>query len=218
MWLPVASGTAESRKALCLGDDFVASRLAVALGTLAGVVRYRVGSVKCIVEAAPARVGGIQGVARIGEGNDELRPANLADFFVDIRCLDLLRRRLRQEIADLFQECGIRIHVERLALVGAMPAVDFRLQGVARLEQFMISGSEIADDGGEPSPESVRGNSGFGRRFLGDEIEQNGGDFQSVGVDTIHVGIFLTRDRGKAQFSGGQRQKRPRKGPCSEPF
>src|SRR5438270_671340 len=86
-----------------------------------------------IMSATPAAssTGGIQRVARVGEGDDELRPADLADLLVDISGLDFMRRRLGQQIADLLEERGVGIHVERLALGGAVPAVDLGLQGVA---------------------------------------------------------------------------------------
>ena len=102
--------------------------------------------------------------------------------------LDLAGRRLRQQIADLLEKSGVGIDIERLALVGAMPAVDFRLQGVAHREQLTVPRSEIANDGRKPGPERVGGNSGFRGSFPGDEIEQDGCDFQSVGIDTIHMG------------------------------
>ena len=160
MWLAVASGTAESRKVLAFATTLAPRALSKPL-VFARLVRNRVGAVKRIVKAAPARIGGVQRVARIGEGHHQLRSADPADFLVDIRGLDLLRRRLRQQVADLLEERGVGVHVERLALVGAVPAVDFRLQGVAHREQFAVFRSEIPDDGGEPRPESVGRNPGF---------------------------------------------------------
>ena len=127
----VASGRQRDgriEKGLGLGDDLVAAGLVVALAAFAGFVRDRIGAIKRVVKAAPARVGGVQGVARIGQRHDQLRSADLADFLVDIGGLDLLGRRLRQQIADFLQKRRVGIHVERLALVGAVPAVDFRLQ------------------------------------------------------------------------------------------
>ncbi len=211
MWLPVASGTAASRKALGFCDHLVAAGLVVALAAFAGFVRYRIGAIKCIVQAAPARIGGVQGVTRIGERHDQLRSANLADFLIDIRGLDLLGRRLRQQIADLPEKRRVGVHVERLALVGAMPAVDFRLQGVAHREQVAVFRSEIAEDGGKPGPEGVGRNPGLGGGFLGDEIEQNGSDLQSVGIDTIHDWYFSCETAVSTLFSGTKRQRAPQR-------
>ena len=204
-------------KRLGLGDHLVAARLVVALAAFARIVRDRVGAVESVVKAAPARIRRVQRVAGIGQGHDELRSADLADFLVDIGGLDLVRRRLRQQIADLLQERRIGVHVERLALVGAMPAVDLRLQGVAEREQFAVFRPQISDDGGEPGPERVGRNPGLGGRLLGDEIEQNGGDLQSVGIDTIHDGL----SRREAAFTGcfqGKTAKNAPKGSVREPF
>jgi hypothetical protein len=74
----------------------------------------------------------------------------------------------------------------------------------------MIPRSKVADDGGEPGPEGVGGNSALGGGFLGDEIEQDGSDFQSMGINTIHDGIFLTTTAAARGFQG----KEPRKGAC----
>ena len=131
MWLPVASGTAESRKVFAFATTLSPRALLKPLPLSLGFMRDRVGAVKRVVQAAPARVRGVQRVARIGQRHHQLRPADLADLLVDIGGLDLLGRRLRQQIADLLEERRIGIDVERLALVGAMPVVDFRLQRVA---------------------------------------------------------------------------------------
>ena len=185
---------------LCLGDHLVAARLVVALAALARIMRDRVGAVEGIIKAAPARIGRVQRIAGVGEGHDELRAADLADFLVDIRGLDLLRRGLRQQIADLLQERRIGVHVERLALVGAMPVVDLRLQRVADGEQFAVLRPQFPDDGGKPGPERVGRNPGLRGRLLGDEIEQDGGDLQSVGIDTIHDGLSQMKRRFRAGF------------------
>ena len=174
---------------LGLGDHLVAARLVVALAALARIVRDRIGAVEGVVEPAPARIRGVQRIARVGEGHDELRPADLADLVVDIGGLDLLGRGLRQEIADLLQERRIGVDVERLALVGAMPVVDLVLQRVAECEQLAVFRPQIPDDGGKPGPERIGRNPGLGGRLLGDEIEQDRGDLQSVGIDTIHDGL-----------------------------
>ena len=82
-----------------------------------------------------------------------------------------------------------------MPLLRAMPAVDLVLQGVAHLEEFAVLRPEVAqDDRGEPRPERIGIDPGLGRRLLGDEIEQDGGDLQSVGIDTLHGGLLLTRE------------------------
>ena len=84
------------QKRLGLGDHLVAARLVVALAALlARVMRDRIGAVERVVEAAPARIGRVQRIARVGQGHDELRPADLADLLVDIGGLDRLGRAAR---------------------------------------------------------------------------------------------------------------------------
>src|SRR3981189_1056593 len=90
-----------------------------------------------------------------------------------------------------------------------MPAVDFRLQGVAQRKQFTVSRRQILDDGSKPRPERVGRNPGFWRCFLGNKIEQNGSDLQSVGVDTIHAKLS-----GEAAVTGcfeGKNKERRRR-------
>ena len=82
-----------------------------------------------------------------------------------------------------------------------MPAVDFRLQGIAHREQVAVFRGQIADDGGKPGPERVGRNPGLGGGFLGDEIEQDGRDLQAVGIDTIH-GQTLAKSGCYAPLSG----------------
>jgi hypothetical protein len=122
------------QKRLGLGDDLVAAGLVIALAAFARLVRDRIGAVERVIEAAPARIGGVERVAGIGERHHQLRSANLADFLVDVLGFDLMGRGFRQEVADFLQERSVRIYVERLALVRAMPAIDFALQGVAHRE------------------------------------------------------------------------------------
>ena len=187
---------------LGLGDHLVAARLVVAFSALARVMRDRIGTVEGVIERTPARIRRVQRIARIGEGHHELRPADLADFLVDIGGLDLPGGGLGQEIADLLEEGGIGVDVEGLALVGAVPAVDLVLQGVAHFQEFANLRPEIADDGGQPRPESIGLDSRLGRRLPGDEIVEERGDLQSVGLTRFMMGFF---SRGNfADFSGGK--------------
>ena len=120
-----------------------------------------------------------------------------------------MRGGLRQQIADLLQKRGVGSAVEGLAFVSPMPVVDFGLQAVAMREQFAIPGDEIADDGSDAGPERVRIDPSLGDGFLGDEVEQDGGDLQSVGVDAVHDRAFLlVRSLGQvfggSNIAGGQ--------------
>jgi hypothetical protein len=70
-----------------------------------------------------------------------------------------------------------------------MPAVDLGLQRVSEREQLAVFRPQLLDDGGDAGPECIGRDPGFGGRLLGDEIEQDRRDLQSVGIDTIHDGL-----------------------------
>ena len=196
-------GAVEER--LGLGDHLVAARLAVALGGITRILRDRVGAIEGVVEAAPAGVGGVERVARIGQRHHELRTADSRDFLIDIGGLDLLRGRFGAQVADLLQERGIGIDVERLALVGTVPVVDLRLQRIANREKLAIPWRHIADDGGDARPEGVGVHAGAGGGFLGDEVVEDRRDLQSMGVDTVHNGMSHENSNGKAvHFQAGK--------------
>ena len=141
---------------LGLGDHLVTARLVVALAAFGRIVRNGIGAVQGVVEAAPARIGGIQRVACIGQRHHQLRSADFSDLVIDIGGLDRVGRGFGPQIADLFQERRVGVDVERLAFVGAMPAVDLGLQRIAHREQLAIFRPEIADDGGKPGPKRIR--------------------------------------------------------------
>ena len=67
-------------------------------------VAQRVGAVERVVERAPAGVGGVDRVARVGHRHHELRPGHLGDLGIGAGRVDLEVRPLRHEVADLAQE------------------------------------------------------------------------------------------------------------------
>src|SRR4029078_7208161 len=146
-----------------------------------------------------------------------MMPADLAEFLLKVGCLDVLRRGLRQEIADLLEERRVRVHVDWLALVGAVPAIDLGLQRVAEAEQFAVFRSQLLDDGGNSGPERVGRNPGLGVRLLGDEIEQDRGDLQSVGIDTSHDGLSQNNRPFRGCFQTKSAKNAP-KGRVHGPF
>jgi hypothetical protein len=77
---------------------------------------HRVRPVKRVVKAPPARIGGVQREARIGDRHDELRPRHGGDLGVDLRGLDPEIPALGHEIADLLQERLVAVPVMGLPL------------------------------------------------------------------------------------------------------
>ena len=103
----------------------------VALAALGAVgLGDGVGAVERVVERAPARIGGVERIARVHHRHDELRPGDDGDLGIDILGRDAEGRAFRQEIADLLQESLVGVEIGRRAIV-AMPVVDLVLQRLA---------------------------------------------------------------------------------------
>ena len=90
------SGAGLIQEFVRLADDALAARRVVAAALLgAAVLRDHVGAIQRVVEAAPARVGRVQCVARIVDRHDELRSGHLGDLRIDVGRRDLERRDRR---------------------------------------------------------------------------------------------------------------------------
>ena len=84
-----------------------AARIGNYLGTpfrVIALARSRAGdgirAIERIIQAAPARIGRIQRITRIGHGHDKLRPGHGGDFRIHIRGAHRHTGRFRQQIAD----------------------------------------------------------------------------------------------------------------------
>jgi hypothetical protein len=135
------------------GDHLAAAHRVIALGPCRRL--DGVGAVERIIEAAPARIGGVQGVAAVGHRHHQLRAGDGGDFRIDVLGVDLEGRRLGQKVADLAQERGLFGHVQRLAAALAPPIVDLRLQVVATLQQLGVARREVGQHLFQRSPEGV---------------------------------------------------------------
>ena len=79
------------------------------------LLRNGIGAVEGVVQAAPARVGGIEGVACVGHRHDELGSRNLRDLVVDMRRLDAEVGPLGHEIADVGEKATVGVGIDGLA-------------------------------------------------------------------------------------------------------
>jgi hypothetical protein len=148
----------------------------------------RVGAVQRVVKAAPARVGGVQRVACVGDGHHQLRAGLQRQLGVDV-----LRRRLhlgrhRHQVADLLQEGAVALHCADGARVGLVPGVELGLQAVALGQQRGVLRRQVAHDGVEAGPEGVSVDAGAGQHLLFDELVQVGGHLQAVDGDAVGHG------------------------------
>ena len=104
----------------------------------------RVRPVECVVETAPARVGGVERVARVADRNHQLRPGPHRDFLIDIRGRHHEIGPVRHQIADLTQHGLIR-HTESARPGPAlMPCIQTPLQVGALGQEGRVARAEPA--------------------------------------------------------------------------
>ena len=173
-----------------------------------GAVRLRdhVGAVKSIVEAPPARIGGIQGIASVADRHHQLRAGNARDFRIDIG------RRYREslpfghQIPDAGQERLVAHRVESRSGMFAMPSIDPRLQLIAPFHERCVARRQIAHQSGEPRPKircvDPRARDGF----LSHEIVEAPVDLKAIYTDGVGHGA-----------SSGLRISRLREATSSQP-
>src|SRR5690606_16483963 len=97
----------------CISDDLLAANRIVFAGDLRFAVPVdRIRAVQRVVKASPARIGGIERIAGVVDGNDQLRSALLGNFRIYVFSGDLERLGFRLQIADLLQEALVAIRVK----------------------------------------------------------------------------------------------------------
>ena len=141
---------------------------------------HGIGAIKCIKQAAPTRIGGIQRVARIGDRHDKLRPRHQGNLWVCICGINLKIFPFGQQIADLLQKCLVGFMVMRPGAVRDMPGVDLRLQVVAPRQKHPVLGAKVMHQGRQPRPEGIRRNPGARKRPVFDKAGQSGVNLQPV--------------------------------------
>ena len=176
-------------KAFGPGDHACAAHRIVAAGLRR--IAHGVGAIERVIEAAPARVGGIERIASIHHRDHQLRAGDTGNLGIDALGFDLEVGALGKQVADLLQESGIGCGIVGLAATRLVPAVDHRLQGISLVEQDPISRPEFMDQRGQPRPEGVGGDAGARQRFALDHVVQRAGDLQAVDVDAVGHGMNL---------------------------
>ncbi|MCY1524980.1 hypothetical protein D9M68_599430 [compost metagenome] len=143
-----------------------------------------IGAVECIVERAPACVGGVQRIARVGHGYDQLWTGLYGQFRVDVGGRGLHLRWLLQQIADLAEEGSIGCHITDRAWVGSVPVVQFALQAVTFGQEGAVLWRQVMHQGIEVPPEGLLVQAGARQRFVVDKGGQLGSHLQAV---ALHV-------------------------------
>ena len=158
------------QKRLGPGDDLRPARRVIALAR--SRARNGIRAIERIIQAAPARIGGVEQETGVEDRDNQLRPGHAGDFGIDILAADPERRRFLDQIADLAQEGLIGSGVVRLPPAHLMPRVDLRLQVIARAQQRRIVGGEARQYVGSARPEGGGINARARQRALLDEIGQ----------------------------------------------
>src|SRR3546814_1553458 len=108
-------------------------------------------AVERVIQAAPARVSGVEQEPRVEDRYNQLRASDPRDFIVDIPGSDRKRRGFGSQIADGAKERLIFLHVEGLALTRKMPVIDLLLHLIADRQQLAIAWCQVRSD--EHTPE-----------------------------------------------------------------
>ncbi len=178
----------------CAGDNPRAATALVAAFRRGGA--HRVGAVKRIIKAAPAGVGGVEGVAGVGDRHHQLRAGQGGDFGVDIGGVDLEILALGQQIADVLQEVLVGCRILRAVAVCQMPGVDLHLQIMAAGQQGAVLRALGGGDPGEALPKAVGGDAGAGQGF----------GFKEICKDRVHLQAMADLalgHRGLLEFGAG---------------
>ena len=185
------------------GDHAPAAHRVVVRAALgAAVLGDRIGAVERIVEAAPAGVGGVQRIARIGHRHDQLRPGDRRDLGVQVGGAGGEVLAFRQQVADLAEKAPVGGQIEGLAAALQMPGVDLGLQLIARRQERAVAGRQIVDDRGQRRPEPLRVHARPRQRLVVDEVAERLGDPETVGFDPLRHGVVLRSCRRWADCAG----------------
>ena len=189
---PVGPATTRERndvveEALRPGDDLRPARRVIAAGRRrAG---KRVGAVERVVQASPARVGGVEQEAGVEDRDDQLRTGHGRDLRIDAGRVDREGGGLGDQISNVGQERLVGGGVEGM---GLMPGVDCRLEPVAFGQQRPVLRREAGEERGDAGPEGGRGKAGSGQGLLLDEGDELGGDGEA---GTVHNFSILSQRR-----------------------
>ena len=176
------------------GDDLGAAGGVVTAGAGGALVLgNRVGAVQRVIERAPARVGGVQGVARVHHRHHQLRPGDMGNLGIDIARVDGEIGAFRLQIADLGQKRLIGGEIQGLAGTRLVPGVDLRLQVVAFGQQGAVDRRQVVDNRRQTGPEGGGIDTATGQGLVHDETIKAGVDGQAVGFNAIgHCLSFLS--------------------------
>ena len=166
-----------------------------------------VGAIEGVVETAPAGVGGIERVAGVHHGHDELRAGDAGDLVIGVGCGNLKRRGRSYEVADAREKVFVVIAGEGGGGICRVPSVDLGLKIIAAGEQGAVARGEVGDESAEGRPKRFGGDAGAGQDLAGGELGEDRGDAQAaernVGGSGHGIGDGKRRDSEFVRKRGG---------------
>ena len=165
-------------------DDFFA---ALGVVRLAGSAHFgraavfgdHISAIQRVVQAAPAGVGGVQGITGVEHRHHQLRPGLHCQLGVHVLGGDAGFLGHGHQVANALEKRLVSSHIGNRARMGFVPGVDLELQAVAFGQQGHVLGRQIGDDGVKAFPEGVAADAGAGQHLVVDELLQHGGDLQT---------------------------------------
>ena len=169
-----------------------------------------VGAVEGVVQAAPAGVGGVQGIAGVVHRHHQLRSGHPGDLRVHTGRQHLDRPRLRRQVADRSQERLVLAGVVGPAAPVGVPPVDPCLQVVPGRQQGPRARLQVGEGGLQARPEPIGVDPGSGGEFGADELLESGRDLETSNghvVVSCHA-LTLGGRSSRSESRRGQRLSR----------
>ena len=171
-------------------DHRAPARLIIAAGQSRWGIE-RIGAIPRIIQAAPARIGGIEHKPIIERRHHQLRPRHQRNLGVNILRANGKWRWFGHKIANLAQKRAVCGHIKRLARARAMPRIDLRLQRITLGQQRAAHRREPLGQCRKSGPECVWRNGERGQHIAVDKSSQSGINLQSgLGDMCVHVCRF----------------------------
>ena len=149
----------------------------------------RVGAVKRVVKAPPARVCRVEQEARIEDRHHQLRAGHGRNLGIDVLRADPEIARLGNEIANLRQERLVSLCIMGLSSALHMPCIDRRLQRLALGEQSAVARGKLSQQRSATLPEGLHIAAQRPEHFGFQETRQPGIDRKAgAGCHFSHLG------------------------------
>ena len=128
-----------------------------------------IGAIQRVIQAAPAGVGRVQGVAGVAHRHHQLRACLRGDFAVNIGRGGFHAIWRVYQVTHFFQEAAVGGHVADRAGVFTVPSVQLFLQRVALFEQLAVFRGQIVKQSIDTGPEGAFVDAGARQSLLVDE-------------------------------------------------